>query len=173
MVRGWHSDIALPVQALDARLDSLRATFPGARYLVFGIGERSFLMKDRTNLLDMLGALLPSPTAMLVTALRVPPPEAFPAPSDVVPVHITPDGLTRLSGFIAASFAYAPSGGPRLLAVGPYPGSLFYYATPIYSGLYTCNTWSAEALRAAGLPISPVGLLFAGDVADGARRSGP
>ncbi len=169
IVRGWHTDIAIPAAVADRRLATLHAAFPGARYLVFGVGARGFVQTENTDILDMLLALLPNPTAMLVTGLTATPDIAFPPPADVTPVRLTPAGLARLSGFIADSFEYAPTHAPRLLAKGPYPGSLFYYATPTYSAVYTCNTWAAQALRAGRLPVRTTATLFAGDIAGQAR----
>ena len=34
---------------------------------------------------------------------------------------------------------------------------------------YTCNTWTAAALRVAGLPVSEAGVIFAGQVLDQVR----
>ena len=59
---------------------------------------------------------------------------------------------------------------PRAIADGPYPGSLFYVSTRTYSAGYTCNTWTAEALQTAGLPVHADGVVFADEVADQARR---
>lgn len=169
VIRGWHSDIAIPADALGPRLAGLRDTFPGARYFIFGLGERSFLLREQPGLLDMITALLPSPTALLVTAIRVSPPDAFTPPAEVIAVPLTPRGLANLGDFIASSFEYTPQGAPRLLTTGPYPGGLFYYATRTYSAVFTCNTWTAEALASAGLPVRTTGVLFGGDVARQAR----
>ena len=118
----------------------------------------------------MLTALFPNPSAMLVTGLSHPPDAAFAALGEVIEARVTEAGLDRLVGFIASSFEYAQPAGPRLLSRGPYPGSLFYYATPTYSGLYTCNTWTADALRSAGIPVRSSGTLFADDVVRQVRR---
>ena len=37
---GWHTELALPVEALGGPLAALKPDFPGARYLVFGWGAR-------------------------------------------------------------------------------------------------------------------------------------
>lgn len=179
VIREWHTDIGLPADVVRGRLSPLRETFPGADWFVFGIGERRFIVNPDAGVLDMLTALFPSPSAMLVTGLRQPPAAAFAASGEVITLRVTQAGLARLVAFIAASFEYnAPASvhdvlagednapaGPLLLSQGPYPGSLFYYATPTYSGLYTCNTWTADALRSAGIPIRPSITLFASDVA--------
>jgi len=64
-----------------------------------------------------------------------------------------------VAGFITASLAAMEP-----MRAGPYPGSLFLPASRDYSALYTCNTWTAEGLAAAGLPVAPAGILFAAQV---------
>jgi hypothetical protein len=43
---------------------------------------------------------------------------------------------------------------------------VFYAATGTYDLSHTCNTWTAEALRAAGAPVSAAGVVFAGQLLD-------
>jgi hypothetical protein len=56
------------------------------------------------------------------------------------------------------------------LAEGPYPGSEFYASPATYDAFYTCNTFAAEALGAAGLPIASGGVIFAEQVMGPSRR---
>ncbi|MDB5372374.1 MAG: putative outer rane lipoprotein [Belnapia sp.] len=179
--RGWHTDIALPVAALDGALRRLAQDFPGAVELVFGFGDRAYLLEAGASPLAsplayplaMLRALLPGRGAILLTALAVSPVLAFGA-DDVVPLPLSAAEFGRLQGFIAASLdrgGLAP--GDRLppIADGPYPGSVFHASTITYAASYTCNTWTAEALAVAGLPLSPSGVLLAHQVMARARRA--
>jgi uncharacterized protein (TIGR02117 family) len=172
--RGWHTDVGVPAAQIGDSLDQLRTIFPGVQTLLIGFGERAYLQHRHHNFADMLAALIPGPGALLVTALRDAPQMAFPA-DDVIELRVSARGLARLTDFIAASFTGTtgvPSTGDALhpIADGPYPGSLFYASTRTYSAGYTCNTWTAEALQIAGLPIHAAGVLFADDVADQARQ---
>jgi uncharacterized protein (TIGR02117 family) len=166
--RGWHTDIAIPATQVGSTLGQLRLTFLGVQTLVFGFGERAYLMDHQHGFADMLAALIPGPGAMLVTALRETPEAAF--PGDVVVLHVSVRGLTRLADFVTDSFVRGSDGALLRLTDGPYPGSLFYASADTYSGVYTCNTWTAEALQTAGLPVHAGGVLFADDVANQARR---
>ena len=134
-----------------------------------GFGQRAYLLHREHDLADMLAALAPGPGALLVTALRDTPQTAFPA-DDVVVLQVSARGLARLTDFIAGSFERPPDGALHPIADGPYPGSLFYASTRTYSAGYTCNTWTAEALQTAGLPVHVAGVVFADEVADQARR---
>jgi uncharacterized protein (TIGR02117 family) len=167
--RGWHTDIGLPADEIGGPAGgTLRHRFPGARYLVFGFGERTYYRSSRPAFGDMLLALLPGAGAILVTALNATPAEAF-GSGNAVELRLTPSGLDGIARFLSASLERDATG-LRRIADGPYPGSEFY-ATPVtYSAFYTCNTWTAEALRQAGLPVFPTGVLFAGQVMDAGRR---
>ena len=166
--RGWHTDIGLPVEEMAGPLATLKTGFPGVRFLTFGFGERQFLMTRAATLGAMLHALLPSQSALLMTALRTTPEVAF-GQSDVVVLHLSRAELQRIEATIWQEMERSPTGAPLLLAEGPYPGSVFYAARGTYDGLYTCNTWTADVLRAGGVPMPATGVLFAGQVMGMAR----
>jgi len=167
--RGWHTDIGLQAVQAGDTLGELRTTFPGVHTLVIGLGERAYLLHREHDLGDILAALAPGPGALLVTALRDTPQTAFPA-DDVVVLQVSARGLARLIDFMTGSFERPPDGALHAIADGPYPGSLFYASARTYSAGYTCNTWTAEALQTAGLPIRVAGVVFADEVTDQARR---
>lgn len=161
--RGWHTDIGLAADDVHGPLAAVAQPFPGVRYLTFGFGERAFYAARHTNFVTMLTALFPSRAAILVTALRVPPAAAF-GKTQVVALPLTAAGLTRLDAFLWSYLRKSHNGQPQFLAPGPYSGSLFYAAAGTYDASFTCNTWTVEALRVAGLPVSPDGVVFAGQV---------
>ncbi len=167
--RGWHTDIGLQPPGPRGQLAVFRRTFPGARFLVFGFGERAYYTGADRNLGTMLRALLPSPSAILVTALRGTPAEAFGA-GHVVALHLSRAGVERVIRFIWNDLPRDAAGRPLLLAEGPYPGSLFYASSGTYDLLHTCNTWTAEALDAGGEPVQAFGTVFAAQVMDQVRR---
>lgn len=162
---GWHTEIALPVHAIDGPLRLLAPDFPGCQYLAFGWGERNYYMARAPTFADALRALLPGPAVLLVTPLYRPPRDSR-ASAQVFEVGLPTTGLDRLSNHIWAALEKSPDGTPRRLAAGPDPGSVFYVATGTYSATYTCNTWTAESLRAGGIPVNPAGVVFAGQVTD-------
>ena len=167
--RGWHTDIGIAATQVGDTLGELRKTFPNVGTLVIGFGQRAYLLHREHDLADMLAALAPGPGALLVTALRDTPQTAFPT-EDVVVLRVSARGLARLTDFVAGSFERPSDGALHAIADGPYPGSLFYASTHTYSAGYTCNTWTAEALQTAGLPVHAAGVVFADEVADQARR---
>lgn len=164
--RGWHTDIAVPAVGLVPALASLARDFPGVRHLVFGFGDRAYLMEPGASPLAMLRALLPGRGAILLTALAASPEEAF-GPEAVVALPLDGHELGRLQHFLAGSLdrtGLAPGDRLRPIAAGPYPGSVFHASTITYAATYTCNTWTAEALSVAGLPLSADGIVLAQQV---------
>jgi len=166
--RGWHTDIGLPTEEIAEPLAALERPFPGVRFLTFGFGDREFLLQRNRSSFAMLAALLPGRGALLVTALSATPEAAF-GPLQVVALHVSRGDLASLQARLWREFELSPSATLIPLAEGPYPGSLFYAASATYSGLYTCNTWTADVARAGGLPIPAAGVLFAGQVMRMAR----
>jgi uncharacterized protein (TIGR02117 family) len=169
--RGWHTDIGLPVEEISGPLAVLERSFPGVRFLTFGFGERQFLVTRQASLRAMLVALLPSSSALLMTALGTTPEVAF-GQRDVVVLRISRAGLEQMEARIWREIEQSPAGDPIRLADGPYPGSVFYAARDTYDGLYTCNTWTAAMMRSAGLPMTTTGVLFSGQVMGMARWIG-
>lgn len=161
--RGWHTEIGLAADDVRGPLAWVKQPFPGVRYLTFGFGERAFFTSRHTDPFTMLRALFPSRAAILVTGLRATPADAF-GREHVVALPLTAVGLARLDAFLWSYLREASDGEPQLLAPGPYPGSVFYVAAGTYDATFTCNTWTAEGLHVAGLPISADGVLFAGQV---------
>ena len=158
--RGWHTDIGIGVEDMHGPLTTIEQSFPGVRDLVFGFGDRAYLLARHRMMLDMVGALFPGPGAMLVTALRAPPADAFGA-DHTVGLPLSRAQLDRLTGFIWDGLRKDSRGLPLVIADGPYPGSIFYASLATYDVAYTCNTWTADALHVAGLPVSPDGVVFA------------
>jgi hypothetical protein len=169
--REWHTDLGLPVEEIAAPLTALEKPFPGVRFLTFGFGERQFLLDRKKDFGAMLAAILPSQSALLVTALASSPEQAF-GQRNVITLHVPRVGLDKIEGRIAGEFELSTADEPVRLADGPYPGSLFYAARHTYSGLYTCNTWTAEVLRTGGLAIPTTGVLFADQVMSAATWIG-
>jgi uncharacterized protein (TIGR02117 family) len=161
--RGWHTDIGLPVEQVSGPLASLEHGFPGIRFMVFGFGERAYYMGRDEGSLETLGALFPSKSAVLLTALNAPPTEAFPA-EQVVTLRLPRERFDKLADLIWRALEKTADGSAVRLADGPYAGSVFYASSEIYDAFHTCNTWTALLLRDAGLPVDPHGVLFVGQV---------
>lgn len=160
--RGWHIDVGVAVQQLDPPLRSVRAQMPQARYLLFGFGDRRYLTARTKRLDALLAALRPGAALILLTGLSDTPQDAFGARAVRV-LTLEPQQMQAVQAFIWQTLAHV-HGLPVRVQAGPYSGSAYLDAQPRYSGLHTCNTWVAEALRAAHLPVHVRGVVFAWQV---------
>ena len=167
--RGWHTELGFPVAEIGDPLAVLKGPFPGVRFLTFGFGERQFLLNRHDDVGAMRRALLPSKSALLMTALKAPPGQAF-GSENVVVLYVSPTDLDTIETSIWHDLELSSAGTAIRVADGPYPGSVLYAARHTYDLLYTCNSWTAGMLRAGGLPMPSTGVLFAGQVMEAAHR---
>jgi uncharacterized protein (TIGR02117 family) len=167
---GWHTEIGLPAAAMPGSLTALRDAMPGAGYVVFGWGQRDFYMARNPGLGDFLAAGFPGSSVVLVIPLTQAPAEFFGSGASVYAIPVSGDGLERLAQFLWGYIEQDAQHQPRRIGDGPYPGSVFYASTGTYSLSNTCNTWTAEALHVAGLPISADGVVFASGVTGQVER---
>jgi uncharacterized protein (TIGR02117 family) len=166
--RGWHIDVGMEVSDLTAPLGATAAQLPGARYLFFGFGDRHYLAAKKHNAPVLLSAIWPGGGIVLITALSASPGEAFGA-NQVTSLIVTAEQMQALQSFIWRSLK--TQNGELLEPLpGPYEDSLYFIATAKYSALHTCNTWAAQALRAAGFHIHTAGIIFAGQLWRQVRR---
>jgi hypothetical protein len=166
--RQWHVDIGFAAADLQPPLASLRTDFPATRYLLFGFGDRHYLMDKDRGLGGMLAALWPGPGLMLVTGIATTLPEAF-GDGNVIEIPVTAAQAADAQAFVWNSLV--PNDGANVpLLAGPYDGSLYYASSKSYSAVHTCNTWAAQTLHAAHLPVHSEGVEFAGQLWKQLRR---
>lgn len=165
---GWHTELDLPRASIDAPLAALTLRFPGARSLVFGWGARGYYMARHPGFEDLMRAATPGPAVVLVIPLAMSP-AAFAGPANVVALAISSDGAARLSQFLWNDLVGGRDRIPRDVGAGPDPQSVFFAAAGSYDLSHTCNTWTAEALHAAGLPVTAAGVVFSGQLLDQLR----
>ncbi len=165
---GWHTDLGIPAAALRGPLARFRQTFPGMSVLIVGFGRRTFMTAPVENLGDFLVGPFPGDGALLVAGLTAPPDQAY-ADGTVARLTLPPDGAAALSDFVWSTLRL-DHGQPVVIAPGFFAGSRFYATRIGYSGLYTCNRWTGDALHAAGLLPAASGIVFAEQVMRPASR---
>ncbi len=166
---GWHTEIALPIQALSGPLKELKEVKSAAASVVFGWGQRDYYMTANPDFGDLLNAAVSGPAAMLVIPLDRPPADVFGA-ANVFAIPVSSEGLARLTDYFWEDLEKDPTGVPNPIAAGPYAGSAFYASIGTYEVFHNCNTWTAEVLRLAGVPVNSDGVVFAGQVLDQIRK---
>lgn len=162
---GWHTEIILPASVLTGGLAQLRT--PGAVGVSFGFGKTDFMSVASPGATDFALGTIPGPAMVRVLTLRVPPPRSTGSP--LVRVTLSRDGLSRLQTFLSEAIARGTDGLPVVTATPPDADTRFYAASYGYSLAYTCNSWAADGLGRAGLPME-FGVVFAGGVMRGVAR---
>ena len=168
--RGWHTDIGLPTAEIHLPLSQAASGWASANFVLFGFGDRRYVLKRTTNIFDMVAALFPAPGALLVSGYTQSLEAAFPAPDDeVLQLPVTQAQLDDLEQSLWRYFDRGSDERPVMIGTGPYADSTFYATPAIYDAFFTCNTWVAGLLEKTGLPVRSSGVLFAGQVMEQAR----
>jgi hypothetical protein len=166
--RGWHIDIGMAAADLSPPLAQAGADLPGARFVFFGFADKHYLLAKNHGGPVLLSALFPGASILLTTGLTNSPAEGFGA-AHVITLGVTQDQMRDLQAFVWRSLRTRDDV-LEVFREGPYPGSVYFLGKPKYSAFHTCNTWGAEALRAAGFHVHTVDVIFAGQLWSQARR---
>lgn len=156
----WHTDIGIPVGEIEPPLSAVVPNRPGLTYVAFGFGEREYLTGPSQDGVAAAKALLPSDSALMVTGRH-----ALLDPSKTVTLHLSHEAVSRIQAAIWRELTLPPDGKPAPLAT--IKSTDYYASGETYSGVFTCNSWIAETLRAGGVPMPSA--LFAGQIMDAAR----
>ncbi|WP_037492610.1 TIGR02117 family protein [Sphingomonas sp. PAMC 26605] len=153
---GVHTDLVLPKLAagVDWRDllpgdDLADPRYAGFDHVAIGWGERTFYLETPTwadvRPLTVLRAAVGSDRTVLhVEHVAMPA-----AADDARTVVLRPEEYRRLAAFVRASFA----GRQAWHRTGYGRNDAFYQARGRYSAIETCNAWTGDALRAAGVRI--------------------
>src|SRR5262249_11132155 len=150
---GWHTGIAVRPADIPEGVWPEHRELGAAEQLEVAWGDRDFYMAPRGTLRLALRAAFWSPASVLhIGAFDRSVDQVFPG-QQIVQVPVSQQGLRRLASFFQDAYARDAAGGIIMLGRGRYARSRFYAAREKYFVLRTCNTWTARALREAGLPI--------------------
>lgn len=152
---GVHTAIVMPKVAAGVdwrplvRADHLADPRYGAhRWLSFGWGDRAFYLETPTWSAVRSGTVLAAAFGSERTLVHV---DHIAEPSvgvDVRAIMLRPEEYRRLASFVRGSFAERPA---HFHGYSPYDA--FYDARGRYSAWRTCNAWTGEALRFAGVRV--------------------
>ena len=158
---GWHVGLAFAATDLDATAFPEVADFPDARWIEIGWGDAAFYQDPDPDLGTILeAALVPTPAVLHLVAMPAHPARYLPG-AEVMAVPLTAEQFGRLVGRISGTVRREGRARAEAIAPGLYPDSRFYPATGRFHLGRTCNTWVAETLAAAGVPIDPDGVFTA------------
>jgi uncharacterized protein (TIGR02117 family) len=160
---GWHSGIVLARPDVPESVIPEIADFPQARFFEFGWGDAEFYPAQEAGAWLALRAAFPGPAVMHVAGLPDHPARIWPQVT-ILQFMLDADGLRRLLDFLRQSFDREGAARAVVRARGIYPFSLFYPATGRFHLFNNCNSWTAQALSAAGLGASLGGVNTADDL---------
>lgn len=166
--RQWHIAIEVPTDDLVAPLASLEVNFPKVKYLSFGFGDLHYLVAKNKSFPGILAALWPGRGLILISGSNLSPEKIF-GTDQVIPLAVSSAQGRAAQAFIWESLSNNASGVAPYAEARPEEG-LYFSAVPSYSAVYTCNTWVAEILAAAGLPVRAHGVIFANQLWSQVRR---
>jgi len=167
---GWHTGLILPGRQIRQKLPGLLKRFTGAAYIEFGWGDQEFYQAGDPGTGLALKAIL-WPTNSVVHAAALPDCviKYFSA-SEVVDLSIGPAEFDSLMQFISDTFYKNEKGSIEEIGRGLYGSSWFYKGRRDYFLTNTCNKWTAEGLKSAGMDITPFFKVTAGSIMDYLRK---
>ncbi|MEQ8966990.1 MAG: DUF2459 domain-containing protein [Azospirillaceae bacterium] len=156
---GWHTGLVVDHAALAGTgLVPEVADFPDARFLEFGWGDRTFYRAPTQTVPMALRAALTPTDAVLHVA-----PLGDGAVPGAVAIDVSAVVFRRLAAALSDAFDRSPGGRAEALEPSTASGGRFYPAQGTFHVFNTCNTWVVRRLAMAGLDVSPIGVLTAGE----------
>jgi uncharacterized protein (TIGR02117 family) len=161
----WHAGIVLrkadiPIESVPEIVD-----FPDAEFIEFSWGDKDYFPNPDAGVFTAIKAAFWSSGSVLHVVGFSGSPKSFFRTGELVELRLTANAHGRLLEYISHTFS-RPSPRDRTEAsAGLFSYSRFYPATHKFSLSKTCNTWVAEALKSAGLPVSPGDVMTANSLA--------
>ncbi len=169
---GWHTGIVIPRDHIPDQVWPEHHDFSPATYIEVGWGDQAFYQAPKTSLgLALKAALQATPSVLHIVGFTMPV-TVYYSQSDIIEVPLSQAGFERLGAFVHNTYKTDAAGRTLPLGRGPYGTSQFYQARGSYHLFNTCNTWTAQALQAAGCPIKPSRAITAAHVMRQASRFG-
>jgi uncharacterized protein (TIGR02117 family) len=167
---GWHSGIVIrKADIAENALPEVRH-FPDADYLEVGWGDWDYYQAPDPGLgLALKAAFWPSRSVLRVAGFKEAV-ESYFRGSEIVEIGLSDEAFQRLIQFISDTFSRPDPTVSVEARPGVAPDSRFYAAKGKFHIFRNCNTWVAEALQFAGLPITPGYAFTAGNLISQVKR---
>jgi uncharacterized protein (TIGR02117 family) len=160
----WHAAIVLSHDDLNLQLLPELKEFPPAKFVEFSWGDQDYFPDPNSGIWAALRAgFWSSGSVVHLVAAHANPREFYPS-AEIFELRLNSAAQRELIRYLSDSFA-RPGAGPAPARPGLFNYSRFYPSNQRFSVLRTCNTWVAEALAAAGLPLTPGNVFTAGNLA--------
>ena len=161
----WHAAIVLgkndivPVELPES------ADFPGAEFIEFSWGDQDYFPDPNSGFFAAIKAALWSSGSVIHLVGVTGTLEQVYRGAEIIELRLSLGAFNRLIESLSKTFLRVQGGSRAPAAPGLFPNSRFYPATPKFSLLRTCNTWVAEMLESADVPVSPRLVITAGNLA--------
>jgi uncharacterized protein (TIGR02117 family) len=151
---GWHTGLVVKVDDLPEGLLPEKYKFSEAKFLEIGWGDKGFYQAQTITAPLVVQAIFwPSDSVLHVVGFSKPIDEFF-AHSEIIRLTVSQEGFLEMLNHIDASFDRRKVQASVDIKSGLYGESYFYPAKGNYHMLKTCNNWTANMLRATGVPIT-------------------
>ncbi len=168
----WHAAMVVEASALVAAEIPEAAHFPGAEYLEISWGDADFFPAAEGGIgLALKAAFWSSGSVLHVVGFEGSIKDAYRG-AEIIEIALSDREFQQIIRFVSAEFnrkSHMQAAAPR---PGLFPRSRFYAANGEFGVFRNCNTWVAEALSAADLPVTPGYVLTAGSVARQIKQFG-
>jgi len=156
---GFHTDIALPVTGgvapagIPVRSADLARGLSNVRYIAVGWGSEAAYTR-LLSITDLSFNTIAKALSFDRSVIHVVPFYGTPYGAGVYRIELNEGQYGRLIRFVGETFLTG-SGGDGLLLddVSQGYGDVFYQARPLFSIFYSCNAWTGDALRKAGVRV--------------------
>ncbi len=122
-----------------------------SKYICFGWGNKEFYMNTpewkNIRLKTLARAAIPSETALSVRYLNYQPQES----ENTLRLSISANQYAELTSYIASSFQFDSSGNIIKSQNKTMQFEQFYNGLGHYSAFFTCNNWTADGMKKAGI----------------------
>ena len=158
---GFHTDLAVPRAALEARggplADAVRA-LPAGDWILIGWGDAKFYVDQspmERRLPDGARAFFrPGNASVIMLDPAQRDPRALFPGDGRRSFRITPAGFEAMAARVERSLDLS-TGAPRVAAAREGDDARFFASRETFSIARLCNHWTAGVLNAAGLPVRP------------------
>ncbi|WP_439470879.1 DUF2459 domain-containing protein [Brevundimonas sp.] len=167
---GFHTDLAVPRAALEARGGPLAEAvkgLPPGNWILIGWGDAKFYV-DQSPISDRLpdGARAffrpGNPSVIMLDPTQRDPRQTF-AEEGRRDFRLSDAAFAAMAAHVEASLDLS-SGAPRLAAARAGDGARFFASREHFGIGHLCNHWTAGALNAAGMETRPVQAILSSEV---------
>jgi len=149
----WHTEIVLPRAQVDAAQMPELADLAPSPWVAFGWGDADYYPARTPGVEAALRAAFKATPAVLHVTPVTRDPRQFYKGFEVLALERSARQVAALVAYVDGYFARGEDGLAPQTAVGLYRDSRFYAANGKFHALNTCNTWTAQGLMQADLPV--------------------